>query len=488
MSSDDLIDFSPTLTPQPAPLPSTVPVPTSTSASSQPSGHSSTRWTLLQPDRTGSQPSTSPHPAPPPVLIDDRDNKTKDRNLVALAIKSSPSGQQIPSPHQTSGKNVPLPLSPITRQTSIDTDADLESQYGASVHSDDTTQSKLSAAAKPFEAPPKRITVMRKSAPPEFIPAAKSSPATSQFSESDHGYDQAQDQWQGPLQVQADQMDPGFYQPGYGGQSALGMYPTAPPAFLPAPPKKIIKISAPQPELKKVKSASVSEASRPMTPVSTPSKSGRFDSLANSPVSSRVMRDHDDDKSSGSSSPALSLKELTFGPETTSDIEREVNTTADYAEDTPESSEEHPTHVEGIIAQFRSVSLSAKSVSDAADDEAAQNAFWNPENASDARHPFREEYEHSQDGRLSPEHTGSQHKEVSGGDEHGDENDQQSQVSERAGGDDTFVTPDTGPDPMESLAEIDELERAWANYRTGYGSFSGSIDEVLVRLKKELTK
>jgi hypothetical protein len=284
-------------------------------------------------------------------------------------------------------------------------------------------------------------------------------------------------------------MDPGFYKPGYGGHSALGMYPTAPPAFLPAPPKKIIKISAPQPEPKKAKSASVSEASRPMTPVSTPSKSGRFDSLANSPVSSRVMRDHDDNGSSGSSSPALSLKELTFGPDPTSDIEREVKKTTDNAEDTPDSSEEHPTHVEGIIAQFRSVSLSAKSVSDAADDEAAQSAFWNPENASDARHPFREEYEHSQDGRLSPEHTGSQHKEVSGGKENdGDRNDQQSQVGERASGDDTLVTPDIGPDPVESLAEIDELERAWANYRTGYGSFSGSIDEVLVRLKKELTK
>jgi hypothetical protein len=487
----DLIDFSPILTLQ------------TTSRPFQ-------KWDLLEPGQrktsTSSIPSSrsgSVHPASP-IPLDDRENKKKDRNLLGLAIGSpstsssanplvtaspSKSLQGLLSPQHVSGRNVPLPPSPMVRQVSIDTDT----QSVISAQSDETTQSKLSAAAAPFESTPKsnRLAVVRKSDPPVFFPS-NPSPVSSH---------QSHDDWQGEPDVQPDQMDPSFFAPGYGGHSTGNMYdhvhspPKVPPPFHQMAPTRDIKITTPV--SKKVKLPTPSEAGervdRPTTPV-TPGPESKFVSIESSPVSSRAMRDRQEDESSSASSPTMSLADLNFGssaePGHDADVleEGEIKDEEASAMALP-TVESQPVNIDGITAQFRSVSLSTITDSDAGGSDHSEEDTHHDEVAtSDDGVPFRDEYANSHDGRLSPAHTVKIEQPHSTPPPNEiDQTPSATQGDSDIGEDTTLVSPYGLLDPMDTLAEIDELERSWLHYREGYAAFSGSIDECLVRVKKDMS-
>jgi len=208
------------------------------------------------------------------------------------------------------------------------------------------------------------------------------------------------------------------------------------------------------------------------------------------------MRDRQEDGSSSASSPTMSLADLNFGtsaePGLDVDVLEEGEINDEEASAMALPVEGQPVNIDGITAQFRSVSLSTVTDSDAGGSDHSEEETHHDEVATpDDAVSFRHEYANSHDGRLSPAHTVKIEQPHSSPLPNStgeiDQTPSATQGDSDIGEDTTLVSPYGLLDPMDTLAEIDELERSWLHYREGYAAFSGSIDECLVRVKKDMS-
>lgn len=342
------------------------------------------------------------------------------------------------TPKSVSGKNIPLPDSPYTPNRN-----DFDSRSITSINSDETTQSKLSANAKPFAATPqKRIPVIKTSEPPSFFP----SPPEDQ----DHVV-QTPD-------VSPDQMDPGYFEPGYGGQlttnpSAVGGLKS--PVWFAPPPTRRISITTPENKVK------VEKEERPATPVTVKT----YDGTTDSPISDRNIREHTP-KSPSEASSDLPHSDPVAYYEGEDEDPRPLGLPNTDRSSGVES-------IDHITAHFGSISLTP------ADGPVSVPPHHHPssEGASigdkNAPNPYN-----IKDGLLSPQHTGEPSLK--------DESTEHPDSNSADIGQDTTLVSDDELDFSGSLDEVNDLEEAWKRFREGYGQFMGSIDEALVRLRMEL--
>jgi hypothetical protein len=342
------------------------------------------------------------------------------------------------TPKSVSGKNIPLPDSPYTPNRN-----DSDARSITSITSDETTQSKLSANAKPFSATPqKRIPVIKTSEPPSFFP----SPPEDQ----DHVV-QTPD-------VSPDQMDPGYFEPGYGGHlttnSSAGGGLKSPVWFAP-PPTRRISITTPETQVK------VEKEERPATPVTVKT----YDGTADSPISDRNMREHTP------RSPSQASSDLPHSdPVAYYEGEDEEPRPLGLPNTDRSSGVESIDH---ITAHFGSISLTP------ADGPVSVPPHHHPssEGTSASINTAPNPYD-VKDGLLSPQHTGDRSSKAES-----TENPDSNSVDI---GQDTTLVSDGQFDFTGSVEEVNDLEDAWMKFRDGYGQFSGSIDEALARLKMEL--
>ena len=392
-----------------------------------------------------------------------------------IPLPSSPytsEAAKLDSPSIISGKNIPLPPSTYVR-----TESDAQSIH--SFNSDETTQSKLSASAKPFEATPrKRIDVIRKSDPPTFFtPTSKESNSWEQ-TPTPHSPDQS------GSDVSADQMDPAYYDPGYGGHAGLISTASRPksPTWFARPQSRVVSISSPVSE--KVKPSKEEgkekqeEVPRPSTPITSDTKV--YDGTADSPISNREMREvtpMSPSQTSSDDDPDLcKLEDISFAddePNSPSELWLgEVDVDAGHISEP----------IERITAHLSSISLSPSERSFNSNPHAVP-----PHPTSEptpARSGGSNPYIQARHGRLTPEHDRG-----SGDEKYKSDIGQydRSRSSEDDIGLDTTLVSEGLFDLSNSLDELDEIENAWLQFRDGYGAFSGSIDEALARLKREMT-
>jgi hypothetical protein len=342
------------------------------------------------------------------------------------------------TPKSVSGKNIPLPDSPYTPKHN-----DSDARSITSINSDDTTQSKLSANAKPFSATPqKRIPVIKTSEPPFFFP----SPPEDQ----DHVV-QTPD-------VSPDQMDPGYFEPGYGGlhitNSSAGGGLKSPVWFAP-PPTRRISITTPEIKVK------IEKQDRPATPVTVKT----YDGTADSPISDRNMREQTP-KSPSEASSDLPQSEPVAYYEGEDENPRPLGLPNTDRASGVES-------IDHITAHFGSISLTP------ADGPVSVPPHHHPssEATSASINTAPNPYD-VKDGLLSPQHTGDRSLK--------DESTEHPDSTSADIGQDTTLVSDGQFDFTGSVEEVNDLEDAWMKFRDGYGQFSGSIDEALARLKMEL--
>jgi hypothetical protein len=341
------------------------------------------------------------------------------------------------TPKSVSGKNIPLPDSPYTPSRN-----DSDNRSITSFNSDDTTQSKLSATAKPFSATPqKRIPVIKTSEPPSFF--------ASPSEEEDHV--QTPD-------VSPDQMDPGYFEPGYGGlhtttSSVAGGLKS--PVWFAAPQSRRISITTPETKVK------IEEEARASTPITVKT----YDGTADSPISDRNMREHTPRSPSEASSDLPQSDPVAYH-----EGEEEDPRSIDLP-----NTDQFPgvEQIDHITAHFGSISLTP------ADGPISVPPHHHPslESTSAGQGIAPNPYD-VKDGLLSPQHTGDQHPK--------DEPTEHADSSNADIGQDTTLVSDGQFGFSGSLDEVNDLEDAWMKFRDGYGQFSGSIDEALARLKMEL--
>jgi hypothetical protein len=92
-------------------------------------------------------------------------------------------------------------------------------------------------------------------------------------------------------------------------------------------------------------------------------------------------------------------------------------------------------------------------------------------------------YSESKDGLLSPQVTGEKHP-------FGTPQDRIESDPDAHDTDPTLRTPAALEtlDVSASLDELEEMDTTWKRFRDEYGVFSGSIDEILARLKKDIAR
>jgi hypothetical protein len=92
-------------------------------------------------------------------------------------------------------------------------------------------------------------------------------------------------------------------------------------------------------------------------------------------------------------------------------------------------------------------------------------------------------YGESKDGILSPQVTGEKHP-------FGTPQDRIELDSDARGTDPTLRTPEALEtlDVSASLDELEEMDTTWKRFRDEYGVFSGGIDEILARLRKDIAR
>jgi hypothetical protein len=341
------------------------------------------------------------------------------------------------TPKSVSGKNIPLPDSPYTPNRN-----DFDARSITSINSDETTQSKLSANAKPFSATPqKRIPVIKTSEPPSFFPSPPEDEVTVQTPD-----------------VSPDQMDPGYFEPGYGGlhitNSSAGGGLKSPVWFAP-PPTRRISITTPEPKVK------VEEKDRPATPVTIKT----YDGTTDSPISDRNMREHTPKSPSETSSDLPHADPVAYY-EGEDEDPRPLGLPNTDRSSGVES-------IDHITAHFGSISLTP------ADGPVSVPPHHHPssEATSASINTAPNPYD-VKDGLLSPQHTGDRSLK--------DESTEHPDSTSADIGQDTTLVSDGQFDFTGSLDEVNDLEDAWMKFRDGYGQFSGSIDEALARLKMEL--
>jgi len=371
----------------------------------------------------------------------------KDRieAIKSTSILKSPITSNIPlhndnhksTPRSVSGKNIPLPDSPYTSKHN-----DSDARSITSINSDDTAQSKLSANAKPFSATPqKRIEVIKTSEPPSFFPSPP----------EDEDIVQTPD-------VSPDQMDPGYFEPGYGGH--LTTTPSAggglrSPVWFATPPSRRVSITTPESEVK----IEEQEGS------TTPENVKMYDGTADSPISDRHMREYTP------RSPSQASSDLPHS-----------DPVACY-----EGEEEDPRplglpdadrlpgveQIDHITAHFGSISLTPADgpISVPPHNHASSEGTSAP--IKSAPNPYD-----VKDGLLSPQHTGDRSSK--------DESTEHPDSNSADIGNDTTLVSDGQFDFTGSLDEVNDLEAAWVRFKDGYGQFYASVDEALARLKMEL--
>jgi hypothetical protein len=342
------------------------------------------------------------------------------------------------TPKSVSGKNIPLPDSPYTPNRN-----DFDARSITSITSDETTQSKLSATAKPFSATPRKgIPVIKTSEPPSFFP----SPPEDQV----HVV-QTPD-------VSPDQMDPSYFEPGYGGHlitnSSAGGGLKSPVWFAP-PPTRRISITTPETQVK------IEKEERPATPVTVKT----YDGTTDSPISDRNMREHTP-KSPSEASSDLPQSEPVAYYEGEDEDPRPLGLPNTDRSSGVES-------IDHITAHFGSISLTP------ADGPVSVPPHHHPssEGTSASINTAPNPYD-VKDGLLSPQHTGDRSLK--------DESTEHPDSTSADIGQDTTLVSDGQFDFTGSVEEVNDLEDAWMKFRDGYGQFSGSIDEALARLKMEL--
>ena len=342
------------------------------------------------------------------------------------------------TPKSVSGKNIPLPDSPYTPKHN-----DSDARSITSINSDDTTQSKLSANAKPFSATPqKRIPVIKTSEPPSFFPSPPGIEDTVQTPD-----------------VSPDQMDPGYFEPGYGGlhtTTTLAGGGLKSPVWFAPPQTRRISITTPE---RKVK---VEKEERSITPVTVKT----YDGTVDSPISDRHMREHTPKSPSEASSDLPQTDPVTYYEGEDEDPRPLGLPNTDRFPGVEQ--------IDHITAHFGSISLTP------ADGPVSVPPHHHPSSkgASASINTAPNSYD-VKDGVLSPQHTGDR----TGKDEpveHADSNSADI-------GQDTTLVSDGQLDISGSLDEVNDLEYAWKRFREGYGQFMGSIDEALVRLRMELS-
>jgi hypothetical protein len=412
---------------------------------------------------------------------------TLSDNKSRVSSTSSSHTQQAPNdpktPKSVSGKNIPLPDSPFTPHRN---DSDTRS-----ITSNETSHSKLSAAAKPFNATPtKRIEVVRTSEPPSFFPSPTDE----------------EDQVQNP-DVSPDQMDPAYFQPGFGGQLTTTTDSVAGGGlkslvWFARPESRAVSITTPEPKVK-IEAKVKEEGEKPTRP-STPVTVKTYDGTADSPVSDRHMREPTPQSPSEASidlpkpdysshyveddeARPLADPEMDRNPgldQLTAHFESIRLTPADGPIPIPPSSASGTTSVAASISQDQyaghdgrqsshlgSIPLSPTNGPHSIPPHPSSKV--NSITGNISLNPYA-----SQDGRLSPQLTGDQ----SGKEELTDHPESSYEVEQ-----DTTLVSETQLDFTGSLDEGNDLEDAWMKFRDGYGMFSGSIDEALARLKMELS-
>jgi len=336
-----------------------------------------------------------------------------------------------------SGKNIPLPDSPYTPKHN-----DSDARSTTSINSDDTTQSKLSANAKPFSATPqKRIPVIKTSEPPSFFPSPPGDEDTVQTPD-----------------VSPDQMDPGYFEPGYGGlhtTTTLAGGGLKSPVWFAPPQTRRISITTPETKVK------IEKEERSITPVTVKT----YDGTVDSPISDRHMREHTP-KSPSEASSGLPQSDPVAYYEGEDDDPRPLG-----FPDTDRSS--GVEQIDHITAHFGSISLTP------ADGPVSVPPHHHPssEGTSASINTAPNPYD-VKDGLLSPQHTGDGSNK--------DESTEHPDSTSADIGQDTTLVSDGQLDISGSLDEVNDLEYAWKRFREGYGQFMGSIDEALVRLRMEL--
>jgi hypothetical protein len=383
---------------------------------------------------------------------------TSGKNIPLPASPYTTESVKLESPSNHSGKNIPLPPSNYSK-----TDSDAQSTH--SFNSDETTQSRLSATAKPFTATPqKRIDVIRKSDPPSFF-----SPKESTEWKHDHTLSSNRS----GSDVSADQMDPAYYDPGYGGRPNLISAASRPrsPTWFARPQSRVISISSPVASTKKTDEKEKHEGIRPSTPITS---SKVYDGTV-SPVSNRDMREvtpmSPSQESSDDDPELCKLDDISFAddePNSPSELWLgEVDVDAGHISEP----------IERITAHLSSISLSP---SERSFNTSPNTVPPHPSSeANSAKSAYPDPYIRARHGRLTPELD-------QGGDKDKQDNEQFDRSSEEDIGLDTTLVSEGLFDFSNSLDELDEIENAWLQFRDGYGAFSGSIDEALARLKREM--
>ena len=343
------------------------------------------------------------------------------------------------TPRPVSGKNIPLPDSPYTSKHN-----DSDARSITSINSDETTQSKLSTNAKPFSTyttPPKSIPVIKTSEPPSFFPSPP----------EDEDIVQTPD-------VSPDQMDPSYFEPGYGGHltsaSSTGGGLKSPVWFAP-PSSRRISITTPEAEVK------VEQQQGSTTPLTVKT----YDGTADSPISDRHMRENTPRSPSEASSDLPHIEAPAY---------YEGEEDEPRAHGLPDA-DRFPgvEQIDHITAHFGSISLTPADGPISVPPHNHTSSEGTSAPTKSAPNPYD-----VKDGLLSPQHTGDRSLK--------DEFTEHPDSNSADIGNDTTLVSDGQFDFTGCLDEVNDLEAAWVRFKDGYGQFYASVDEALARLKMEL--
>lgn len=445
---DDLINLFDADPPAVFSPPTRLPVVEQTKATSD--GSNGDRWVPLIPDNAGSHRLGSASTAQVSKLPFSMQQTNPSTATTLISFASRAAGAEAyttNTPDQA--KAIPLPSSPTSDHDAISSNADADTDTDTA---SSKTYSTLSADARPFRVS-SGMRIVRSQTPLSFFPPGAEDPREAAY-----------DQWSSTDQVRADDMDPSYYRSEYGGSTAFSSVTQERPEFFTPEQSSPITITSPR-------------ADSPDTPASPPGRSP-----LTSPLSLTTMQDRvgaTTPSTASLPSPRVAQSDL---------VEDNVSTDAGISGD--------PVRVGHIIDSFRSISLSLDSPTDHSPEPEstlsnAPHLHSNLLSASVARSSTPLSYTRNAGGLLTPGHTGESEA-PSDPSAKGDEQITVPKYGQKGdtdcGNDTTLVGDKAIVDSHLTFEELDNIQQAWVTLLSSLGSFQGSLEEGLERLRTGLRR